>query len=130
MKDNNYDEWVRLAGYDIETVELLIKNNGRAEIIIYHIHQAIEKLLKAIILKNNLKVERVHFLDKLLSMIIKKYPELKNVEDEILEINLYLPKLRYPYGDQIEFYEAKYIYTKFKKIHNILTKILDPNSIN
>jgi HEPN domain-containing protein len=42
MNETDVKEWLTLASHDIETAELLIKQKGHADIIIYHIHQAIE----------------------------------------------------------------------------------------
>ena len=52
-------------------------------------------------MKSNINFERTHFLDKLLAQTLNTFPSLSSVRDEILEINLYLPKLRYPSGDRI-----------------------------
>ena len=93
--------------------------------IIYHLHQATEKLLKALFIKSGKQVVKVHFLDKLLAEIIDKYSDLDKIKEEILEINLYLPKLRYPYGEEIEFKEAENIYNKFKKIKEALITLIN-----
>ena len=42
MSAADCQEWITLANHDAETVDLLIKQKGHADIIIYHIHQAIE----------------------------------------------------------------------------------------
>jgi HEPN domain-containing protein len=124
MNEKELKEWIIVASFDVDTVELLVKENGHAEIIIFHIHQAIEKLLKALLVKNNYKIKKTHLLDELLSMVIDKYSQLSKIKNDILEINLYLPKLRYPYGDRIEYKEALYFYKKFKKINKILSECL------
>ncbi|MBI5399687.1 HEPN domain-containing protein [Candidatus Saganbacteria bacterium] len=124
MNETDVKEWLTLASHDIETAELLIKQKGHADIIIYHLHQAIEKLLKALLMKSNITLERTHFLDKLLTQLFDKFPSLSSVKDEILEINLYLPKLRYPSGDRIEFDEALAIYSKFNHINEVVRKLI------
>ena len=44
MTENDIKEWLNLAAHDTDTVKLLIKEKGHADIIIYHVHQAIEKI--------------------------------------------------------------------------------------
>ena len=125
MSGADIKEWIRLATHDIETADVLIKEKGHADIIIYHIHQAVEKLLKAIIIKSEKEVEKIHYLDRLLADLINDYPVLEKIKTDILEINLYLPKLRYPSGDSLRFEEAELIYKKFNNIKNVLLPLLN-----
>lgn len=124
MNENDIKEWLILASHDADTVELLIKEKGHADIIIYHIHQAIEKLLKTLIVKADKPIEKTHFLDKLLAQILEDYPTLSEIQDAILEINLYLPKLRYPSGDRIALEEAISSYNKFKQIKKTIESLI------
>ena len=124
MSRADFKEWIVLANHDIDTVDLLINQKGHADIIIYHIHQAIEKLLKALLIKADITFDKTHFLDKLLARAIGVFPDLSKIEDDILSINLYLPKLRYPYGDEISLLEAKDANQKLIIIKNVLFKLL------
>lgn len=124
MNEIDVKEWITLASHDADTADLLIKQKGHADVIIYHIHQAIEKLLKALTVKSNKTLEKTHFLDKLLAQLLTDYPSLSSVQDDILEINLYLPKLRYPSGDRIEFEEAVAIHNKFNRIGKVIRKLV------
>jgi HEPN domain-containing protein len=124
MSEAEYKEWVKLAGHDSDTVDLLIKQKGHADIIIYHLHQATEKLLKALLVKADKPIERTHFLDKLLAEVIIVYPNLTALEADVLAINLYLPKLRYPYGDTMELDEAIGLLNRFTAIKNKLLPLL------
>ena len=74
MREADITEWIRLANHDIDTANTLIKEKGHADVIIYHIHQAIEKLLKALLIKSNKKIEKIHYLDRLLADLINDYP--------------------------------------------------------
>jgi len=124
MSEADFREWLSLAGHDTDTVDLLIKGKGHADVIIYHIHQAVEKLLKALLIKAGKTFDKTHFLDKLLAKSMEIYPTLSKLEEDILAINLYLPKLRYPYGDMIEFREAEEVNKKFVGIRRILLELL------
>jgi len=124
MNETDIKEWLTLANHDIDTAELLVKKQGHADMIIYHIHQATEKLFKALLLKAGKTLEKTHFLDKLLAQLIVAYPVLEGIKDEVLEINLYLPKLRYPSGDKIEFKEAAVILEKFGKVRKLIYKLI------
>ncbi|MFC1496710.1 HEPN domain-containing protein [Candidatus Margulisiibacteriota bacterium] len=124
MSAADCQEWITLAGHDVDTVKLLIEQKGHADIIIYHIHQATEKLLKALIIKAGKKIEKTHHLDKLLSAAINIYSDLSKIEDNILAINIYLPKLRYPMGDVISFEEALDLNQKFSPVRELIDSLL------
>ena len=125
MSEADFKEWLALASHDADTVDLLIRQNGHADIIIYHVHQAVEKSLKALLIKGGQTFDKTHFLDKLLAKAVQSYPELTKIENEVLAINLYLPKLRYPYGDVIEFSEALIVHDKFNRIRQSMLPLLD-----
>jgi HEPN domain-containing protein len=124
MNETDVKEWQILAGHDADTAALLIKEKGHADIIIYHVNQAIEKLLKALLAKAGKPAEKTHFLDKLLSQLLADYPGLADIQDDILEINLFQPKLRYPSGERIEFKEALSVHNKFLRISKILNSLV------
>ncbi|OGB87142.1 hypothetical protein A3J44_02270 [candidate division WOR-1 bacterium RIFCSPHIGHO2_02_FULL_45_12] len=56
---------------------------------------------------------------------IEKYPELVKYEADVLALNLYLPKLRYPYGDVIGYPEAEEMNRKFINIRQAMFKLLN-----
>jgi len=58
MSDDDVLEWLEVAQHDIDTVRLLIDANGHSDIIIYHIHQTVEKLIKAILVRCNASFEK------------------------------------------------------------------------
>lgn len=124
MKDLDIMLWIETANHDSESADILINENGYADVIIYHYHQATEKLLKALLIKNNILPERTHSLDKFLNILLKYYPDLSNLSDGILSIHKYLPMLRYPQGEIINFNEAVEIQNIFIKIKNTIMNLL------
>ncbi len=77
MSESELKQWITLASNDAETARLLSDENGYPEIIIFHMHQAVEKYLKAPILKAGCTIRRTHYIDALLSEVITVYPELR-----------------------------------------------------
>lgn len=120
MSDHEVREWIEVASHDIDTVHILVREKGHPDIIIYHIHQTVEKLIKAILIRKNVSFEKSHRLDKLFSKAVSYYPDLMNIKDEILEIDYYMPKLRYPSGERIDFETALRIYEIYKNIEKLL----------
>lgn len=116
MNENELDQWVTLAIHDAETAQVLIRENGYPEIIIYHMHQSIEKYLKALLVKAGRSIRKTHHIDVLLSELIETYPSLKEIQEPVLLIHTYSPRLRYPTGDTLQQSDVENITPKFRKI--------------
>ena len=48
MIEKTLNLWLEVAKHDSETAQLILINKGYPDIGIYHIHQAVEKLFKAL----------------------------------------------------------------------------------
>jgi len=99
MDNRQIADWVEAARHDLDTVELLLANNGHPDVIINHMHQAVEKLLKALLLHGKQSFRKTHALDSLLFDALPLYPALDLVKASILNLDGYSAKLRYPRGD-------------------------------
>lgn len=124
MNDAEVQSWFEVAQHDIDTTVLLSNENGHPDILIYHVHQAIEKLLKALLIKSNTLIEKTHNLDRLLRLSFENYPELHSVEKDILEVHYYLPLLRYPTGDQLSRNDAVECFACLKRIVGFMIELV------
>ena len=116
MSENELDQWVTLAIHDAETARLLTDENGYPEIIIYHMHQAIEKYLKALLVKAGRSIRRTHHIDVLLSELIETYPRLEEIQEPVLLLHTYSPRLRYPTGDTLQQSDVEILAPGFDQI--------------
>jgi HEPN domain-containing protein len=124
MSENELDQWVTLAIHDAETARLLMDENGYPEIIIYHMHQSIEKYLKALLVKAGRSIRRTHHIDVLLSELIETYPQLKEIQEAVLFVHTYSPRLRYPTGDTIEQSDVEVLTPRFEQILASITSLI------
>ena len=124
MNGNELQQWITLAQHDAETARLLSNENGHPEIIVYHMHQAIEKFFKALILKAERTIRRTHHIDVLLAELIGIHPELKELEECVLFIHTYSPRLRYPTGDTMSRSDLKTVSPMFEEIVAAVTSLL------
>lgn len=90
LNDNSYKYWFNLADHDIEASLILIKENGHPEIIIYHLHQAIEKILKGLILKEGEKFPYIHDLERLFKILIEKNINYSGIVENIILLQSFL----------------------------------------
>jgi len=105
MTQLNTNDWLIKVEHDLESAQILIQQTANYDIVVYHSHQTIEKLLKWFLLVNDIKFPFVHDLI-LLSELCQ--PQLKThiLLDDIAYVNKLLPKTRYPLGDWILEEEA------------------------
>jgi len=95
-------QWLHKAEHDL----LNICNNLAAETIptdtvCFHAQQAIEKLLKGLLVANGRNIAKTHDLVKLLTDVGDLAPELLPLEEQLEEISEYGVAIRYP----DDFYE-------------------------
>ena len=95
-------QWFRKAEHDLQN----IRNNLAAEsvptdTVCFHAQQAIEKLLKGLLVANGRNVSKTHDLVKLLTDVADIIPVLLPFEDQLEDISEYGVGVRYP----DDFYE-------------------------
>ena len=106
MKDAlNDDEWLFYAKSDLESAELLLRESDKFHIVVFHAHQAVEKILKRFVLMNNQQFPFNHDLLRLLEIVSQFKPCDSYIED-LSFLMLVYSGARYPKGDRISELEA------------------------
>lgn len=102
-------EWLKFGQSDLEDAEVLFKNKSYKNSVL-HCHQAVEKILKSIIVQKGFLLIRTH---DLISLVYKAKLELpKDVVSFIEELNPHYLPAKYP---DITF-KFNYNRTKVQKI--------------
>jgi len=97
-------EWEQRAKDDLESAQVLLKETDNYEIAVYHAHQAIEKYLKAKILKNR---ENFNFIHDLVVLFKQAYKgEKAGLLEKVAYVHSLYPVLRYPGGDKVTELQA------------------------
>lgn len=115
-------QWLHKAANDLRN----ISNNLSAEevptdTVCFHAQQAIEKLLKAVLVANAKEVTKTHDLVRLLSDVADFLPELLPFELQLEEVSEYGVAVRYPNGfSDPTLAEATNAYGIAKKIEEIV----------
>lgn len=86
-------EWLELAKSDLRNADILFENRSYKDSI-WYCHQALEKLLKAVIANRNKGVRKIHDLVKLLEEI--KLPYQQSISKFLEDLNPYYILTRYP----------------------------------
>jgi HEPN domain-containing protein len=122
--------WIEFAALDLRAAMKLLEDKTLTQSAAFHIHQTVEKSFKAIIENLNIRVPKIHDLEKLLEIINENKITFKTDIDPILKINNIYIESRYP-GDQgllpngtptVEFVED--IFQFAEKILNEIRNIL------
>lgn len=71
MKDKIVKEWFKKAEQEIETAKLLFDSEWHYDIILFHIHQAVEKYLKGYPIHHGWKLKKIHDIEMPLTDAIK-----------------------------------------------------------
>jgi len=88
-------DWLKIAEKDLKRVKSLIKIND-PEAAGFYLQQAVEKFLKAFLLANGWKLDRIHDLEALLNAALKYDPSLEIYRDACQKITGFYMVERYP----------------------------------
>lgn len=95
MTNEEYiQEWINKAQKDIKTVEIMQEYDDMTEIICFHCQQAVEKYLKALLIKNDEEITKTHNIDYLLNKCMQ-YNE-KFIDFLGTSLSEYAVDTRYP----------------------------------
>lgn len=119
-------EWVDFAEMDFLTAKHLYEHMypKPLEIICYHCQQAIEKLLKGVLISNGVPIKKTHDLGFLAEML-QDYVEVDEKYLEMCdELTPYGVKIRYPQEMFIEEHHAKKALEETHELYSWLMELL------
>ena len=125
-------EWMEFAKMDFLTAKHLYEHMypKPLEIICYHCQQAIEKLLKGVLISRGVTIEKTHDLG-LLAEMLQEYTE---VDEKYLEIcddlTPYGVKIRYPQELFIEEYHVKKALEETQELYDWLLTLSQAEKMN
>lgn len=123
LNDKTPEYWFMISKHDSESANSLLDINGYADIIIYHYHQAVEKLLKGCCLIEGITFPFTHDLERLYSLLSKKNEKYIGIDEQIIILNNYSSQLRYPESDNLSIEDAKDAKILFYDISELLKPI-------
>jgi HEPN domain-containing protein len=89
--------WVLYSSEDYKTKNVILDIEDLEKVFAFHCHQAIEKLLKAILNENKVLPPKIHDLNRLFNLLPEKLRERLNyLLEHIEELNSIYIDSRYP----------------------------------
>jgi HEPN domain-containing protein len=90
-------DWFSKARQDVRTVEILLREEGDAEVAGFHLQQAVEKYLKGYLLSQGWELQRIHNLEILLNEATSFAPEMERFRELCEEATDFYTLERYPF---------------------------------
>lgn len=98
--------WVDSSDADIEAAKVLLETRPHLNsIILFHCQQALEKILKALLIHQEIQVRKIHDLNKLLSFFENENWFNAGFYDDIQIFEKFNVEVRYPDGEVIPDHE-------------------------
>ena len=92
----NPEDWYQRAYEDLKMAEMAYEDTDYYDQICFLSHQAIEKMLKGLLIENNIVPERTHLTTKLLRRLSAHRPDLEDQFEDFRKLDrIYIPS-RYP----------------------------------
>ena len=91
-----YNDWFDKALKDLESAKILFEHDGDNAIVSFHCQQAIEKALKAFILRKKSNLIEGHSLVYLCKIAGNIEPDIKNFLKDCAFVNQFYIETRYP----------------------------------
>jgi len=128
--DNIAKKWLGYAKADLEAAEVLSgnpKTNYSYQLAVLHCHQAIEKILKTVLVSSGQEPKRTHDLIKLAET--SKLKLSQEFESYLKQLNIHYQPARYPdiqYDDNLKYDKdtAEYHFEKTKELFSWIEKQL------
>lgn len=117
------------AESDLRAAEVCIEH-GPLDVAAFHIQQAAEKLLKALLASHAVQFPRTHDLDDLIDLTLPHCPALEPFRERLLGLNPYAVEVRYDaalYPDRAEVLAALEIVKELRRrVHELLPEEARP----
>jgi HEPN domain-containing protein len=101
---NETSKWLEYASENLESAHVLL-NSGLFNPCLQNAQQAVEKMLKAVLVEFSIKFKKTHSISELAGMLAKNRLDVKlsEEESELLD-SIYLPS-KYPLGSILPDFE-------------------------
>jgi HEPN domain-containing protein len=94
----NVEEWIERGEHDLEAARLLLDREAHSDIVLFHIHQAIEKCLKGFLIQYGWKLKKIHDLETLITEAVDFDNAFREYLDMARELTAFYYTECYPPG--------------------------------
>jgi HEPN domain-containing protein len=117
-------EWIERGKHDLEAAQLLLDREAHSDIVLFHIHQAVEKHLKGFLIHHGWRLKKIHDLETLISEAVDFDSSFENYLEVGRRLTAFYYMERYPPGP-IPSYSAEETGQMLEAAGKLVEKIAD-----
>ncbi|MCD4845264.1 MAG: HEPN domain-containing protein [Methanosarcinales archaeon] len=92
------EEWLERGKHDLEAAKFLHTGEEYSDVVLFHIHQAVEKYLKGFLINRDWKLKKIHDLELLVTEAMFFDDEFQKYLDLGRKLTAFYYEERYPPG--------------------------------
>jgi HEPN domain-containing protein len=98
MKEQVVKEWIERGKHDLEIAKILLAEGEYPDVVLFHIHQAVEKYLKGFLIHKGWGLKKIHDLELLVTEAISFDDEFQKYLDFGRKLTAFYYEEQYPPG--------------------------------
>ena len=98
MKEQVVKEWFERGKHDLEVAKILLAEDEYSDVVLFHIHQAVEKYLKGFLIYKGWGLKKIHDIELLITEAMSFDDEFQKYLDLGRELTAFYYEERYPPG--------------------------------
>jgi HEPN domain-containing protein len=98
MKEQVVKEWLERGKHDLEVAKILLAEEEYTDVVLFHIHQAVEKYLKGFLISEGGGLKKIHDIELLITEVMSFDDRFQKYLDLGRELTAFYYEARYPPG--------------------------------
>lgn len=98
MKEQIVKEWIERGKHDLEVAKILLAEEEYSDVVLFHIHQAVEKYLKGFLIYKGWGLKKIHDIELLITEAMSFDDKFQKYLDLGRELTAFYYEERYPPG--------------------------------
>jgi len=120
MKKEVVKEWVERGKHDLEVAKILLAEEEYSDVVLFHVHQAVEKYLKGFLIYKGWGLKKIHDIELLITEAMSFDDEFQKYLDPGRELTAFYYEEQYPPGPI-----TSYSKEEIKEILEVAEEIID-----
>ena len=98
MKKQVVKEWTERGKHDLEVAKILLAEEEYSDVVLFHIHQAVEKYLKGFLIYKGWTLKKIHDIELLITEAMSFDEKFQKYLDLGRKLTAFYYEERYPPG--------------------------------
>lgn len=103
MKERVVKEWMERGSHDLEAAKILFEEEKYFDVVLFHLHQAVEKYLKGFLIHKGWVLKKIHDLELLITEAVNFDVQFQKYLDFGRRLTAFYYEERYPPGPVVSY---------------------------